>query len=94
MIIVRIIARLDIKRESLIKSIMFEGVRSLGCPKTISEKYYNSGIDELILVNNTGSLYNTKLNLEVLKSIRKNKFLPITVSLLISFLENSSVAPG
>ena len=57
---------------------MFEGVRSLGCPKTISEKYYNSGIDELILVNNTGSLYNTKLNLEVLKSIRKNKFLPIT----------------
>lgn len=74
----RIIARLDIKRETLIKSIMFEGVRSLGCPKTISEKYYNSGIDELILVNNTGSLYNTKLNLEVLKSIRKNKFLPIT----------------
>lgn len=74
----RIIARLDIKRKMLIKSLMFEGVRSVGCPQLFSDKYYNNGIDELILVNNTGSLYSTKLNSEVLKGIRKNKFLPIT----------------
>ena len=63
----RIIARLDIKLNKLIKSIMYEGVRQLGDPEKFAQNYYNAGIDELILVNNTGSLYNTKLDLKIVK---------------------------
>ena len=74
----RIIARLDIKLNKLIKSIMYEGVRQLGNPEEFAQNYYTSGVDELILVNNTGSLYNTKLDLKLIKKIRKNKALPIT----------------
>ena len=46
----RIIARLDIKLNKLIKSIMYEGVRQLGNPEEFAQNYYNSGIDELILI--------------------------------------------
>ena len=74
----RIIARLDIKLGQLIKSIMYEGVRQLGDPEIFAQKYYDEGIDELVFINNTGSLYNTKLDLDLIKQIRKNKAIPIT----------------
>tara|TARA_B110000240_G_C13348156_1_gene388531 strand:+ start:112 stop:798 length:687 start_codon:yes stop_codon:yes gene_type:complete len=62
----------------LIKSVKFDGVKKIGDPKIFASNYYNSGIDELLLVNNTGSLYNTQLDKDLIKSIRKNKALPIT----------------
>ena len=58
----RIISRLDIKQSSLVKSVMFDGVRKVGDPIDIAKKYYNSSIDELMLINNTGSLYGTQLD--------------------------------
>ena len=44
----RIIARLDIKLNKLIKSIMYEGVRQVGNPEEFAQNYYTSGIDELL----------------------------------------------
>ena len=74
----RIISRLDIKQGILIKSIMFDGVRKLGSPDEFAKKYYQQGIDELILINNTGSLYNTKLDKSIVKRIRVGKAIPIS----------------
>ena len=86
----RIISRLDIKSNLLIKSVKFDGVKKIGDPNIFAINYYNSGVDELMLVNNTGSLY-------LIKSIRKDKALPITsgggiksLSDAISLIESGS----
>ena len=44
----RVIARIDVKNEFVIKGINFEGLRKVGNPLILSEKYYKEGIDEII----------------------------------------------
>ena len=44
----RIVARLDIKNENLIKGIHLEGLRKLGDPNEFAKKYYDEGVDEII----------------------------------------------
>ena len=73
----RIIARLDIKTGMLIKSVQFDGQRKLGKPEDFASEYFNKKIDEIFLINNTGSLYNTTLENEVIKKIRKKISIPI-----------------
>ena len=53
----RIIARIDIKNNYVIKGINLEGLRKIGNPKSIIEKYYNQGIDEIIIMDSVASLY-------------------------------------
>ena len=53
----RIISRLDIKEESLVKGIQLEGLRILGDPIYFSKKYYDEEIDELIYQDCIASLY-------------------------------------
>ena len=53
----RIIARLDIKGNKLIKGIRFEGVRVLGDPNSAARKYANEGADELLYIDAVASLY-------------------------------------
>ena len=73
----RIISRLDIKNSHLIKSINFDGTRKIGNPISYAKDYYDNNIDEIFLINNTGSLYNTVINYDVIKEVRKNISIPI-----------------
>ena len=57
---------------------MFDGVRKVGDPIDIAKKYYNSSIDELMLINNTGSLYGTQLDPNIVQKIRNGKTIPIS----------------
>ena len=47
----RIIAKLDLKENHVIKPIQFEGLRKVGDPEKLAKKYYNEGADELFLIN-------------------------------------------
>tara|TARA_Y100001958_G_C21156955_1_gene491775 strand:- start:70 stop:804 length:735 start_codon:yes stop_codon:yes gene_type:complete len=85
----RIISRLDIKQSSLIKSVMFDGVRKVGDPIYFAKKYYDSSIDELMLINNTGSLYGTQLDDGLVKKIRDGKAIPISAGGGIASLEDA-----
>jgi len=40
---IRIIARLDIKNEYVIKGIHLEGLRKIGNPNLLAKKYYDDG---------------------------------------------------
>ena len=73
----RLIARLDLKNNFLIKSVKYDGVRKIGDILNYSERYYHSSINELIISNITGSLYKTKIDCCLLKNIRKAVFMPI-----------------
>ena len=77
---VRIIARLDIKGSNLIKSIRFEGLRVLGNPQEFAQKYYESGIDEIIYIDTVATLYDRISLNELVKKTAQNVFIPITVA--------------
>jgi len=75
----RVIARLDIKGNNLIKSIKFEGLRVLGCPIKKANFYFKEGIDEILCIDTVASLYGRNNAVELVKEITKAVFLPITV---------------
>ena len=76
---VRLIGRLDIKNSNLIKSINLEGLRIVGSPNTFAKKYYDEGIDELILMDVVATLYGRNYLTDILKEITKKIFIPITI---------------
>lgn len=75
----RIISKIDIKEQSLVKGINLEGLRKLGDPYNFIKHYYLNNIDELVLHDVTASLYGNKCITEVIKVISENIFIPITV---------------
>ena len=74
----RIIARLDIKSENLIKGIQFEGLRVIGNPNEYAIKYYNNNADEILLIDTVASLYNRNNIVEIINKASENIFVPIT----------------
>ena len=75
----RIIGRLDIKNDNLIKSINLEGLRVVGDPNKYAKKYYKEGADELIFMDLVASLYNRNSLHDIIKKVSEKVFIPITV---------------
>lgn len=76
---IRIIPKLDIKNENLVKGVNLEGLRSLGDPKKFAEIYYSEGADELIYHDVVASLYERNSAPELIKKTSSNIFLPMLV---------------
>ena len=75
----RLIARLDIKNDYVVKGINFEGLRKIGNPKELALKYYRSGIDEIMYMDVVASLYERNTITKYIKEAAKNIFVPLTV---------------
>ena len=75
----RIIGRLDIKSNLLIKGIRMEGWKKIGDPVDFAKKYYEFGIDELILLDVVASLYERNNLTGIISEIASEVFIPITV---------------
>ena len=75
----RLIARLDIKGNNLIKGLRFEGLRVIGLAKEFAKKYYDLGIDEIIYVDSVASLYGRNSLTELIDFSTENIFVPVTV---------------
>jgi len=76
---IRIIARIDINNNSVVKGKCLEGLRKIGKPNEISKKYYNEGIDEIIFLDAVASLYDRNSLINILKKATKESFVPITI---------------
>ena len=76
---VRLIARLDIKSEYLIKGIHLEGLRKVGDPAEFAKRYYDEGIDELIYMDIVASLYGRNNLAHIVRSAAQEVFVPMTV---------------
>jgi cyclase len=76
----RVIARLDIKNENVIKGINFEGLRVVGSPNNLAKKYYKDGADELIYSDCVASLYGRNNLAKLVENAAKDIFIPITVA--------------
>ena len=53
MICSRIIAKLEIKSSNVVKPIHFEGLRKVGNPLDLANKYYADGVDEISITTST-----------------------------------------
>ena len=76
----RIIGKIDIKGNKVIKGIRFEGLKIIGdLEKFLNERESDFLVDEIYINNITGSLYDTHLDLNLLEKICKNIHIPVTV---------------
>lgn len=76
---VRLIARLDIKGPNVIKGIHLEGLRIVGKPKSLAQRYYDQGIDEIIYMDVVASLYGRNNIFEEVRDAASDIFVPLTV---------------
>jgi imidazole glycerol-phosphate synthase subunit HisF len=75
----RLIARLDIKGQNLIKGIRLEGLRVIGDPQHYARRYYEGGADELIYMDIVASLYGRNSLTDIVKRAAQDVFIPMTV---------------
>jgi cyclase len=74
----RLIARLDVKNDHVIKGICFEGLRVVGRPQDLAHKYYNLGVDELLILDAVASLYQQNHLGDLLDFVTREVFIPVT----------------
>lgn len=76
---IRVIPKLDIKGDNLVKGIHLEGLRVLGKPQDFARYYYEQGADELIYMDVVASLYGRNSLLDIIKKTAQEIFIPLTV---------------
>ena len=77
--IVRLIARLDVKGENLIKGVHLEGLRIVGSPAEFARDYYEQGADELLYMDIVASLYGRSNLIDIVRKTAHDVFVPMTV---------------
>ncbi len=76
---IRVIARLDIKDNYIVKGIQLEGLRKIGNPNEYAKNYYEQGIDEILYMDIVASLYNRNNLGDIVFHTTDDVFIPITV---------------
>lgn len=84
----RVISRLDIKSENVVKAVQTEGLHIVGQPKRMAYEYFKQGADEILYIDIVASLYGRNINYELLKVVAENIFVPFTVGGGIRSLED------
>lgn len=87
----RIIPRINIKGEKVVKTINLEGLRDLGDPNHFSLNYFEQGADEIIFMDVVATLYNRNNLHEIIKKISKDIFIPITVGGGIKSIDEAKI---
>lgn len=76
---IRVIPRIDVKGKNVIKGVHLEGLRVVGEPRALAERYYRDGADEIIYMDVVASLYGRNSILSVVRSAAEGIFIPLTV---------------
>jgi cyclase len=75
----RLIARLDVKGENVIKGLQMDGLRVIAPVEELSKRYYEQGADEIVILDTVASLYQRNLMKEIIKRVTSECFVPITI---------------
>lgn len=75
----RLIPRLDVKMDWLIKGVQMEGWRKVGDPATFAADYASSGADELLFMDVVASLYERNSLHDIIRKVASSVFIPMTV---------------
>lgn len=75
----RVIPKIEIKGENVVKGIQMEGLRVLANPEELALFYYKNGADEIFFTDVVASLYGRNALLNVISNVSKHLFIPLTV---------------
>jgi cyclase len=75
----RIIPCLDVKDGRVVKGVNFVGLQDAGDPVEVAKRYNIEGADEITFLDITASNENRDTIVEVVKSVAKEVFIPLTV---------------
>ena len=75
----RIIPCLDVKEGKVVKGVNFVGLKEVGDPVELAQKYYEQGADELVFLDINASYENRDTMLDVVEKVSKVIFIPFTV---------------
>lgn len=70
---------MDIKGSNVIKGIQMDGLRVVGDPQDLSNKYFEDGADEILFIDIVASLYGTATIHELVSKVASSAFIPLTV---------------
>jgi imidazole glycerol-phosphate synthase subunit HisF len=87
----RLIARLDIKGENVIKGIQMDGLRVVGSARDMARKYYEQNVDEIVMIDVVASLYGREALAEIIRDVTSECFVPVTVGGGIRSLEDADI---
>lgn len=76
---IRIIPRLDVKNDTVVKGIHLEGLRVVGNPTDLAVDYYREGADEILYMDAVASLYERNSLIPIVEKTSKAVFIPMTV---------------
>ena len=86
---IRLIPRLDVKKDWLIKGAQMEGWRKIGNPVDAAISYSKQGADEIIFLDVVASLYQRNNLINIVKKVASSVFIPLTVGGGIRTLEDA-----
>lgn len=76
---IRVIPRLDVKNDTVVKGIHLEGLRVVGKPMDLAVKYYQEGADELLYMDAVASLYERNNLFDIVEKTSRSVFIPMTI---------------
>lgn len=79
MLPLRVVARLDVKGQNVVKGVHLEGLRIVGQPAAMAREYYTAGADEILFMDVVASLYGRNNLLDVVRAAASETFVPLTV---------------
>lgn len=86
----RIIAKLDVKPPYVVKPVHFEGLRKIGTPLELAQKYYDQGADEVIYIDIVASLYQREILFDKIEKAANALFIPFGVGGGVQTIEDFS----
>lgn len=75
----RVIVCLDVKGARVVKGVQFEGLRDVGDPVTLSERYEAEGADEITFLDISASAEERDTLLDVARRTAERLFIPLTI---------------
>jgi cyclase len=75
----RLIARLDVKNEWVIKGIQLEGLRKVGDPLELAQRYYEQGVQEIVFMDAVASHYDRSNLFHIIERACRSVFVPIAI---------------
>jgi cyclase len=87
----RLIARLDIKGENVVKGFQMDGLRVVGSASEMARRYYEENIDEIFMIDVVASLFGREAMAKIIRQVTEECFVPMTVGGGIRSLEDADL---
>ena len=78
-VLMRIIAKLDVKPPNVVKPVHFDGLRKMGSPTSLAQKFYTQGADEIFYIDIVASLYQREVLFDQVAEAARGVFVPFAV---------------